>query len=185
MKATASPKSKPQPQSCGDANCNHDHPRGGLEVGIRLYKPEDYRELKEVWKLGEISCDDTDSARSLKENAEKRKHSYRIFVAEAKTLDAAGRPTGKPRVVAGVICTFDGKRVCIYHFAVHPEFRGLGLATALLETCEHQAKLWGARHMRLMSRTDASRDAARRLYLKNGWEASKNLCQFSKTIDVT
>lgn len=170
-------------ESCAHdhACCEHDH-GGGVEIGIRLYRPEDYRALKAVWKAGDISVDDTDNAKALKENCEKRKHSFRIFVAEAQPLAASGKIAGEPLLAAGVICTFDGRRVYLYHFAVHPDFRGLGLGTALLETCEHQARLWGAKHLRLMSRTDAHRASARGLYEKLGWSAQKELCQYSKTL---
>ena len=181
----ASPETHEHGPDCGHDHsaCDHEHGHGGgIEIGIRLYKPEDYRALKAVWKAGEILVDDTDSAKALKENTEKRKHSFRIFVAEAQPLDEAGKPAEPAMLAAGVICTFDGRRVYLYHFAVHPDFRGLGLGSALLETCEHQAKLWGAKHLRLMSRTDPARASARSLYEKHGWLAQKNLCQYSKEL---
>lgn len=173
--------------ACGHdhSRCDHDHGSGGgVEIGIRLYRPEDYRALKAMWKAGDIAVDDTDNAKALKENSEKRKHSFRIFVAEAQPLDASGKAAGEPLLAAAVICAFDGRRVYLYHFTVHPDFRGLGLGTALLETCEHQARLWGARHLRLMSRTDPTRASARGLYEKLGWSAQKELCQYSKMLKV-
>ncbi len=36
--------------------------------------------------------------------------------------------------------------------------------------------------MRLMSRTDAGRAGARRLYEKHGWICEPNLCQYKKEI---
>src|SRR5437762_9003252 len=68
--------------------CNHEHgPSCDFELGIRPYKPEDYRELKAVWKLGEIVTDDTSSARALKQNLEKRKGSFQVFVAEVIAIN--------------------------------------------------------------------------------------------------
>ena len=52
----------------------------------------------------------------------------------------------------------------MYHLAVDPEFRMAGVGRVLLETCEQQAKLWGARHMRLTSLIDDCRIAARRTF---------------------
>ncbi|HLX61257.1 MAG TPA: GNAT family N-acetyltransferase [Planctomycetota bacterium] len=164
--------------------CNHEHgPCCDFELGIRPYRTEDYRDLKAVWKAGEIATDDTSSARALKENLEKRQGSFQVFVAEVVAIDAkSGKPAGARQLAGGVIVTYDGHRAYIYHFAVHPDFRGVGLGAALLETCEHQARLWGAKHLRLMSRTDAARDGARKLYEKHGWARDWNLCQYKKDL---
>jgi len=168
----------------GDGECcDHDHGSCEFELAIRPYKAEDYRDLKAIWKAGEIVIDETDSAKALKESLEKRKDSYQIFVAEILAVDPkTGKPSGISQLAGGVIVTFDGHRAYIYHFAVHPEFRGVGLGEALIETCEHQARLWGAKHLRLMSRTDAVREGARRLYEKRGWTAETKLVQYRKDL---
>jgi ribosomal protein S18 acetylase RimI-like enzyme len=173
-----------QPACCDHDHGEHDHGLScDFELGIRPYKPEDYRELKAVWKLGDIVLDETDSARVLKTNLETRRGSFQVFVAEIAAVDPqTGKPAGIKRLAGGVTITFDGHRAYIYHFAVHPDFRGVGLGTALLETCEHQAQLWGAKHLRLMSRVDAGRAGARKLYEKHGWKCEVGLCQFKKDL---
>ena len=187
-------KKMAEPEADHGHNHGHDHGDGGccehdhgasleFELGIRAYKPEDYRELKAVWKAGEIVVDETDSAKALKECLLKRKDSFQVFVAEVLALDPkTGKPSGAQQLAGGVIVTYDGHRAYIYHFAVHPDFRGVGLGAALLETCEHQAKLWGAKHIRLMSRTDAAREGARRLYESHGWTAESKLIQYKKDL---
>lgn len=164
--------------------CDHDHGGGcEFELAIRAYKPEDYRELKAIWKTGEIVVDETDSAKAIKESLVKRKDGFQIFVAEIIAIDPkTAKPSGAIQLAGGVIVTFDGHRAYIYHFAVHPDFRGVGLGEALLETCEHQARLWGSKHLRLMSRTDAAREGARRLYEKNGWKSESSLIQYKKDL---
>ncbi len=194
-KSPSKKEEEPEDESSGHAHghdhgdgtcCDHDHGSEHdyeFELGIRPYKHEDYRELKAVWKAGEIISDETDSAKALKENLEKRTGGFQIFVAEVVAIETkTGKPTGAAQLAGGVIVTYDGRRAYIYHFAVHPEFRGVGLGTALLETCEHQAKMWGAKHLRLMSRTDAAREGARRLYEKHGWKAEPGLCQYKKEL---
>ena len=93
------------------------------------------------------------------------------------------QPIGKPRLAGGVITTFDGHRAYVYHFAVHRDFRGMGLGRALLETCERQAKFWEARHLRLTARVDGSRAAARKLYQALGWVRDNSICTYGKTLD--
>ena len=169
----------------GDGECcDHDHGADcEFELAIRTYTPQDYRELKAIWKAGEIITDETDSAKALKENIEKRPNGFQVFVAEILAVDPkTGKPSGARSLAGGVIVTFDGHRAYIYHFAVHPDFRGVGLGGALIETCEHQARLWGAKHLRLMSRTDPAREGARRLYEKSGWKTEPALIQMKKDL---
>ena len=159
-------------------HCNH----AVCELRIRLFKTEDYKALKEIWRLGDIELDDTDSPAALAKNTERLPNGFRVFVAEAQELDHGDNPTGKARVAGGVILTYDGKRAYIYHFAVHPDFRGHGLGKALLETCERQAALWGARHLRLTARNDRSREVAHRMYQAAGWTPTKALWIYNKAL---
>lgn len=169
----------------GDGCCGHDHGECGpeLEINVRPFRSEDYRELKAIWKAGEIIVDESDSLKALKESLSRRKNGFQLFVAEARAVDAQnGKHLSKGRIAGGVIVTFDGHRANIYHFAVHPDFRGVGLGQALLTCCEDQARAWGAKHLRLMSRTDAARAGARRLYEKAGWMREDKLVQYKKEL---
>jgi ribosomal protein S18 acetylase RimI-like enzyme len=178
------------PDHAGDAcGCGHDHGDGEhagpeLEINVRPFRGEDYRELKAIWKSGEIVIDESDSLKALKENLTRRKNGFQLFVAEARAVDPHnGKSLSKGRIAGGVILTYDGHRAYIYHFAVHPDFRGVGLGQALLDCCEDQARAWGAKHLRLMSRTDPARAGARRLYAKAGWTRDDSLCQFKKELE--
>ena len=62
------PKAKPAPAKAEHVHgpdCDHGHSHGddnlSCEVAIRVYRPEDFKELTKVWKSGQISLDDTDS----------------------------------------------------------------------------------------------------------------------------
>jgi len=162
--------------------CDHDH--GPVcEMSIRRFKKEDFKGLQAAWKSGDIATDDTDSLRAIEKNLKERVNSYRVFVAEAQMLDAKSqRKQGESRVAGGVIVTFDGHRSFVYHLAVHVDFRGVGLGAALLKTCEQQAKLWGARHLRLSARVDDSRAPARAMYGENGWAVDKTIWIYRKTL---
>jgi GNAT superfamily N-acetyltransferase len=162
-------------------DCNHG-PHMICEMHIRSYKSADFRQLTEIWRACDIKLDETDTAKALSQNM-KRKNSYNIFVAEAKfSEEHTKRAIGKPRLAGGIVVTFDGHRAYIYHFAVQEDFRGVGLGRALLETCEAQAKKWGAKHMRLSARTDPSRAVAHRIYETSGWTPDKTIWTYAKTL---
>lgn len=161
--------------------CNHGHDI--CEIAIRKYAAADFMELTAVWKASDIKLNDTDTSRAIEQSFKRNGNCYRIFVAEAKTMDADDNvEIGKPRIAGGVVITFDGHHAYVYHLAVHPEFRNVGLGRALLDTCERQAKLWGARHMRLTARMDSSRAAAHRIYKATGWSVDDAVCVYRKML---
>jgi GNAT superfamily N-acetyltransferase len=191
-KASRTSSSKAKPESNGHVHgphCNHDHGHGhdhGMlcELAIRRYQASDFKGLTAAWKSGDIGLDDSDTAKSIERNLKERPGSYRVFVAEAQMVDTQKKEkVGKARIAGGVITTFDGHRAYVYHLAVHRDFRGVGLGKALLETCEEQAHMWGARHLRLSARLDESRDAARKMYEENGWAKDDSICIYRKTLD--
>ncbi|MCY3023197.1 MAG: GNAT family N-acetyltransferase [Planctomycetota bacterium] len=145
---------------------------------VRQYRPEDHEALRAIWKACDISLGETDTAEAIARNLRRRSNGFRIFVVET-TGEA---PAGVPRLVGGVVTTFDGHRAYVYHLAVHPQFRAGGLGRLLLETCEWQAQRWGARHLRLTSLTANMRTAARRMYAAAGWRPRKELWVYSKDL---
>ena len=187
--ATTSPPARAPQKNGASAHTHGPHCCNGAgagrlscEVRIRLYVPQDFKALNAIWKAGDMALDDTDTAEAMAENLQRFKNSYRVFVAEAQMVQGRNGAVGRRRLAGGVVTAFDGHRASVYHLAVHPEFRGVGLGRALLDTCERQAKIWGARHLRLTARTDASRAAARRMYAKAGWEVDSTICVYRKTL---
>jgi ribosomal protein S18 acetylase RimI-like enzyme len=159
--------------------CDHDH---GCVVRIRLYQPEDYAALKAIWQAGRIHMDDCDSAAALARNIKQRPSGYRVFTVDVEGIQHNDRASGKAQVVGGAIVTFDGHRAYLYHFAVHPDFRGLGIGRALLETCEAQARQFGAKQMRLSARSDGSRKVAQHIYESSGWIHEDEIWMYRKDL---
>lgn len=179
---TAPAKHEPGHEHVHGPHCNHNHDLI-CELRIRQYKPEDFQALTLTWKASDIALDETDSAKALAENLKRNKNGFRVFVAEAQMVEQkTNKPVGESQIAGGVIATQDGHRAYVYHLGVHPEFRSVGLGKALLEACEEQASLWGARHLRLTSRTDPSRKAARQLYKEMGWSVEEGVCIYKKTL---
>jgi len=155
--AKAAPKKKPSKERVSDhghshgedGNCGHDH---GLvcELHLRLFHPEDLKDLRAAWKASGHKLDETDSDKSLARCLDKHRNFFRIFVAEAQMVEQAqNKKVGKSRIAGGIIAAFDGRCASFYRMGVHPDFRGIGLAAALLDTAEKQGELWGAKAMRL------------------------------------
>ncbi|MGD0088441.1 MAG: GNAT family N-acetyltransferase [Planctomycetota bacterium] len=144
---------------------------------IRQYRNGDFAALAAVWKACDMDLDESDTAQAIARN-QRRRRGWRVFVVEPPGATGAG----ELRLAGGAIITFDGHRAYVYHLVVHPAFRDAGLGRLLLERCERQALAWGARHLRLTSRTDASRSAARRMYAAAGWRARKELWVYSKDL---
>lgn len=148
---------------------------------LRQYRRGDFEALKAIWEACDMQLDETDTAQALARTLRRFKNSFRIFVIEA-TRAAPLNPESRIPLAGGVVVTFDGHRAYVYHLVVHPVFRDAGLGRVLLEACERQARRWGARHLRLTSRTDASRADARRMYEAAGWRARKELWVYSKDL---
>jgi len=145
---------------------------------VRQYRSGDFEALKSIWDACDMQLDETDSAQAIARNLRRFRSGFRIFVIEATRAAC-----GKGRCLAGgAIITFDGHRAYVYHLVVHPDFRDAGLGRVLLEICQRQATRWGARHLRLTSRTDASRANARRMYEAAGWKARKELWVYSRDL---
>ena len=171
-----------------DANCAHDHGGdgggGGFVAQIRDFKNSDYDDLIAIWKAGRIEMDETDRPDVIARNIRTRANSFRVFVVEVRAVGDDGKPQDEARIAGGVTITYDGRRAYIYHFAVHPEFRGMGLGRALLNICEQQAQKWGAAHLRLTARSDGTRAVAQKLYTAQGWKATPELWVYSKALKI-
>ena len=174
-------------EACHDPVCAHDHGSGSTGEDtffalIRDYRKADYAALREIWIAGNIETDDTDTPAAIARNIRTRPNGFRVFVAEVQPCDDKNKPLGNPRVAGGVTLTFDGRRAYVYHFAVHPDFRGLGLGRELLKECEEQAYVWGAAHLRLTARAGGMRAVAQKLYIDEGWTPTPELWVYAKNL---
>ncbi|MDH4181325.1 MAG: GNAT family N-acetyltransferase [Betaproteobacteria bacterium] len=99
--------------------------------------------------------------------------------AEAHWLDVAARPDGRVVLVAedadGIAGTvtlvpareaFQPHRAEIVKLVVHRRARGRGVAAALMEAAEREARTHGRTHLTLMTRAGSDGE---RLYRRSGW----------------
>jgi len=166
---------------CGGGGCGDS--KYACEVELRQFRTEDYKQLRQVWLQSDIELDETDSAGAIEKALKAAGGRYRIFVAQAQVIDTeAKKPAGKPKIIGGVVVTFDGRRCWVYHLAVDPQYRNVGVGRALLELCERQAKLWGSKRLRLLVKLDPNSVPAQRLYIAGGWQPNKEVRLFSKDV---
>ena len=89
---------------------------------IRLMQIEDYSQVYQLW----LSCkgmglNDLDDSREGIERYLKRNPETCFVALEGE------------RIVGAILSGHDGRRGYIYHTAVHPDYRGKGIGTALVE----------------------------------------------------
>ena len=72
------------------------------------------------------------------------------------------------KVVAVSLCGHDGRRGHIYHLAVDPKYRGLGLGRRLVEECFDRLRELGIQRAIILVANDNSR--GREFWQRCGWE---------------
>jgi ribosomal protein S18 acetylase RimI-like enzyme len=103
---------------------------------------------------------------------------YRVLVAELG--DGLAGPIGY--ICFGPTPMTDGT-FDLYWIATHPERRGLGVATALVDAMERDLRGRGARLVRVETSHQDDYGAAHRFYLRHGYPEVSRLVDFYKPGD--
>ncbi len=83
----------------------------------------DYEEAVALWSaMPEIGLDDADTPERMES-----------FLARNPRLSFVARDRGE--LVGAVLCGHDGRRGYLHHLAVDPAHRGVGIGSALVDTC--------------------------------------------------
>ena len=112
----------------------------GEDFIVRPYAREDRDELRHLWLLA-FPDDPPQNAPERMIDAKLKVHDDLLLVAVRGT-----------RVVGAVIAGFDGVRGWIYHLAVLPEHRRLGIATKLMRSAEKALHALGCPKINLQVR---------------------------------
>lgn len=84
------------------------------------------------------------------------------------------------RLVGAILCGNDGRRGYIYHTVVLPEYRGHGIASALIDAAVHALKEEGI--TRVCLNVMESNEQGKAFWVKRGWEKKDFLGFYSKSI---
>jgi ribosomal protein S18 acetylase RimI-like enzyme len=133
---------------------------------LRRARPSDIDAVLDVWRRADAAPSATDDAPSL----------LRLLEVDPGALVLAEE---NGAVVGTLIATFDGWRANFYRLAVVPERRRRGVARALVEAGERQARAHGARRFSaLVLRGEANAVA---LWESAGYERDQRITRFTKT----
>jgi ribosomal protein S18 acetylase RimI-like enzyme len=77
------------------------------------------------------------------------------------------------RLVAAVLCGHDGRRGCLYHMAIAPEYRQQGLGTRLVDRC--LAALADERVLKCNALVLVDNEGGQRFWRRGGWSHRSDL----------
>ncbi|AHC13565.1 GNAT family N-acetyltransferase [Salinispira pacifica] len=141
---------------------------------LHTMKPADIPETLRLWKRCEGIV--------LYEDAEDSREELTRFLARnpelclTARLDGPGQ-TGEGAVIAAAITGWDGRRFYVHHLGVHPGFRRLGTARAILQRILQLGAERSVRKTHLFV-LDSNTDA-RRFYHHLGWQRRDDVLLFS------
>jgi N-acetylglutamate synthase len=142
----------------------------GLTFTIRKARQQDYNDIITLWTRAGLHHQPT--GRDSKENLEKEMTSLEVDVLVAISED---------RLVGTIIGTNDGRKGWVNRLAVDPEYRGEGVAMALVEKVEDCFK---ARSLKIFScLINAENGPSQSLFERIGYDRHPEVVYYSKKID--
>ncbi|EIC82738.1 GNAT family acetyltransferase [Serratia sp. M24T3] len=127
---------------------------------IRVFKQEDFEEVLTLWERCDLLRPWNDPELDIER---KQNHDPELFLV----AEVSG-------VVAGTVMGgYDGHRGSAYYLGVHPEYRGRGIANALMNRLEKKLIARGCPKIQLMVR--AENDAVISMYEKLDYEVIESI----------
>ena len=127
---------------------------------IRVFKQEDYEEVLTLWERCDLLRPWNDPELDIER---KLNHDPELFLV----AEVSGE------VVGSVMGGYDGHRGSAYYLGVHPEYRGRGIANALMNRLEQKLIARGCPKIQLMVR--AENDAVISMYEKLDYEVIESI----------
>jgi len=140
-----------------------------IDCRIRPFRMPDYAQVRALWENAGPGL----SLRPSDEESEIEKKLTRdpdiFLVAEVGE-----------KIIGVVIGAWDGRRGWIHHLTVCPEFRGKGIAKALVRTIEERLKAKGCLKVNLL--VHSSNTVARKLYQSLGYSEMHGIIAMGKEL---
>ncbi|WP_045047536.1 GNAT family acetyltransferase [Rouxiella chamberiensis] len=127
---------------------------------IRVFKQEDFEEVLTIWERCDLLRPWNDPELDIER---KLNHDPELFLV----AEVSGE------VVGTVMGGYDGHRGSAYYLGVHPEYRGRGIANALMNRLEKKLIARGCPKINLMVR--AENDAVISMYEKLDYEVVESI----------
>ena len=122
---------------------------------IRVFRQDDFEEVITLWERCDLLRPWNDPEMDIER---KLNHDPDLFLV----AEVGGE------VVGSVMGGYDGHRGSAYYLGVHPDYRGRGIANALISRLEQQLIARGCPKIQLMVRED--NDTVIEMYEKLGYE---------------
>ncbi|MBQ4531462.1 MAG: GNAT family N-acetyltransferase [Lachnospiraceae bacterium] len=138
---------------------------------IRTMTMEDYEQVHTLWMgisgFGIRSIDDS------KTGVDK-------FLKRNPTTSVVAEDNGK--VVGCILCGHDGRRGCLYHVCVNPEYRNHGIGKSMVEFCMEALKKEEINKVSIIAFT--KNEIGNKFWKKLGWEFREDLNYYDLTINT-
>ncbi|KEY60257.1 GNAT family acetyltransferase [Serratia sp. DD3] len=135
---------------------------------IRVFRQEDFEEVITLWERCDLLRPWNDPEMDIER---KLNHDPELFLV----AEVGGE------VVGSVMGGYDGHRGSAYYLGVHPDYRGRGIANALINRLEKKLIARGCPKIQLMVRED--NDTIIEMYEKIGYEIQSITCLGKRLIE--
>ena len=138
---------------------------------IRTMVPEDYEEIYSLWtKIKGFAMRSIDDSR---EGVER-------FLKRNPNTSVVAQKEGK--IVGAILCGHDGRRGCLYHVCVDPEYRKQGIGRAMVVFAMKALKEEGISKVSLIAFT--VNDVGNSFWRRIGWTQREDLNYYDFTLNT-
>ncbi|MEN3752184.1 GNAT family acetyltransferase [Mangrovibacter yixingensis] len=135
---------------------------------IRVFRQDDFEEVITLWERCELLRPWNDPEMDIER---KMNHDPELFLV----AEVGGE------IVGSVMGGYDGHRGAAYYLGVHPEFRGRGIANALLNRLEKKLIARGCPKINLLVREE--NDSVLAMYEHLGYEVHDSISMGKRLIE--
>ncbi len=145
-----------------------------FHVTIRAMTVEDYPKLYALWMTIKGF-----SIRSIDDSEE----GVRRFIARNPGISVvATQPDGdEEKIVGAILCGHDGRRGCLYHVCVHPDYRLHGIGRAMVVHCMNALREERINKVSLIAFT--ANDIGNAFWKEIGWTRREDLNYYDFTLN--
>ncbi|MCE7734788.1 MAG: GNAT family N-acetyltransferase [Candidatus Heimdallarchaeota archaeon] len=138
-----------------------------VQLEFRLYKPDDYQIVKQLWIDSGLLLSISDKKDEIQILADHQGNKF--YIIEKDNL-----------IIGTLICTFDGRRGYIQHVAVNPSEQNKGIGKLIMD---HAMKYYtDIRVVKVHLMVERSNKNVITFYEKLGWKIRDDLFLMTKTL---
>ncbi|MCR5418788.1 MAG: GNAT family N-acetyltransferase [Lachnospiraceae bacterium] len=141
------------------------------DITIRSMVIEDYPGIHELWmSIKGFAIRSIDDSEAGVDTFIKRNPGISVVAENAQG-----------RIVGAILCGHDGRRGCLYHVCVHPDYRLQGIGRAMVVHCMQKLKEEGINKVSLIAFT--RNDIGNAFWKEIGWTKREDLNYYDFTLN--